>query len=131
VTRIMTGRLVTLLGYDGSGKSTLLDQFRRDGFATSTWRQLQSAPQMEFMRVATIDPGRYREALPALTRATYLLIALFAEYELHIQPTLQEQHLLFVESYYLRPVAKELLKGRAASPLLLQAVAYMQTPTCM
>lgn len=120
---------MVLLGFDGSGKSTLLARLRADGIATSSWRDLQELPEMNFFRPVTLDPGRYRSALPPLTRAAYLLIALCAEYEILIEPRLNAGLLVVVESYYLRPLAKELVKAKAETGFLRTATAYMREPS--
>lgn len=111
-------QIVVLLGFDGSGRSSVLDRLGREGYAVSTWKYLKDIPELAFMRESSTTPGRYREGLPPLSRAVYLLLALFAEYEFIIKPALDRNKLVIVDSYYLRPVAKEIVKGKCRREVL-------------
>ena len=75
------GYIVVLLGFDGSGRSSVLQKLHEDGYRVSTWRNLQDISELEFMRLSSKSPGKWRENLPPLTRGAYLILALIAEYE--------------------------------------------------
>lgn len=104
-----------LLGFDGCGKTTCLNGLAARGFNISSWKLLRDIPRLEFCRVAYLSPREYREGLPPLTRALFLLQALFAEFEFLISPALQKGSRVVVDSYFLRPIAKEIIKGKAAT----------------
>lgn len=127
--KMLPQRIVVLLGYDGCGKSTLIENLQKDGYPVSSWRCLRAIPELEYIRPATITPSLYREELPPLTRSCFLLSALFAEYEFSIQPTLQKYGFVVVDSYYLRPLAKEIIKGKASATLLLTAHSLLPPPS--
>lgn len=124
------GSIVVLLGFDGSGRSSVLQRLSQEGYHVSTWRRLQDIAEVEFMRASSESPGRWRESLPPLTRSAYLVLALFAEYEFIIKPCLETNELVVVDSYYLRPVAKEIVKGRS-SPEVLRLVYMLPPPTAV
>lgn len=117
-----------MLGYDGSGKSSLLDRLRAEEYGVSTWKDLAQFRELSFMQPALLAPHLYRESLPPLTRSAFLLIALYAEYEFIIAPAIKKYGVVFADSYYLRPIAKELVKGKGAEALLASVVAVLPPP---
>lgn len=124
------GCIVVLLGFDGSGRSSVLQKLSEEGYQVSTWRYLQDIVELEFMRLSSQSPGKWRENLPPLTRSAYLILALFAEYELIIKPCLERNELVIVDSYYLRPVAKEIVKGKSSKEVL-KLVHLLPPPTAV
>ena len=111
-------KLIVLLGCDGCGKSSCLQRLEQNGYMTSAWQMLADVPELNFCRTAAHSPGQYREALPALSRAVFVASAIFYEYDFIIAPALRRGKTVIVDSYYLRPLAKEIVKGRANRQIL-------------
>jgi len=111
-------KITVLLGFDGSGRSSVIERLGREGYTVSTWKYLKDIPELAFMRESSSTPGRFREELPPLSRAIYMISALFAEYDYIIKPALDKNKLVIVDSYYLRPVAKEIVKGKCSREVL-------------
>jgi len=91
------------------------------GYQTSAWTYLRDIPQLSYCRDASVKPWLYRENLPPMTRAAYVLSAVFAEYEFLVEPALLQRRIVVVDSYYLKPIAKEIVKGRSSAPVLALA----------
>jgi thymidylate kinase len=109
---------IVLLGFDGSGKSSCLGELKRMGYATSSWTDLRDVAELSYCREASVNPRLYRENLPPFTRAAFVLSGVFAEYEFLVEPAIKKGRPIIVDSYYLRPIAKEIIKGRSVTAVL-------------
>jgi thymidylate kinase len=125
-----SSKIITLLGFDGCGKSSILKRLESNGIATSSWQKLRDIPELQFMKKAATYPRRYRERLPPYSRAAFLMLSLFAEYEFVIEPALESKQLVVVDSYYLRPMAKEMIKGKC-SEAVLQTAKLLPPPSAV
>ena len=68
--------------------------------------------------------------MPPLSRAAFVASALFYEYDFIIAPELEQGNTVIVDSYYLRPLAKEIVKGRA-NRQVLEVVKVLPSPCCV
>jgi thymidylate kinase len=94
---------------------------RTEGYSTSSWRYLRNIPELEYIKKGFSSPMSYRDHLPPYSRAAFLLSALLAEYDFIIEPAIRTHGLVVVESYYFRPLAKELIKGKSSMDVLRPA----------
>lgn len=124
----MAGSVVVLLGFDGSGKSTVLGRLAKAGFSTSTWKNLRTLNALRHRREVLKAPGQFRGHLTPMMRAIFQAQVLYEEYELLIQPKRRKGETVVVESYYLRPLAKELIKARSEWRILQQVAHVLPKP---
>src|SRR5215213_3387909 len=116
------GKLVVLVGGDGAGKTTILNHLSQRGFYISSWKKLNSVLPFAIQEDTTcsiteyirnLPSGNYVNYLPPFSRAAFVLTLIFAEYEYLIKPKLDLGHVVITDTYYIRPLAKELVKGKS------------------
>jgi len=115
--------LIVLLGIDGSGKTTILMKLKEMGFCVSSWKLLDSTPNQalygssEFSTIQYIrglPHGNYVDNLGPFSRAAFILSLIFAEYEFIIRPHLDAHRQVITDTYYIRPLAKELVRKKSS-----------------
>jgi dTMP kinase len=121
------GRLVVLVGMDGSGKTTILQHLGNQGLCVSSWKALNAVPipngkgaldEPTIRYIRGLPYGNYVNHLQPFSRAAFVLSLAFAEYEYLIRPSLDRGTIVTSDSYYIRPLAKELARGKSPATVL-------------
>lgn len=121
----MRGKFGVVVGMDGSGKSTLLASLKEKGFCVYSWRDLRGYEAVK--HTVPDNPLEIKECLKPMSRATFVLSHLVAEYEYLVDPVIQRGEMVLLDSYYFRWLAKEHLYGKSDS-LLLGLCKYLPRP---
>ena len=129
----MNKGIIVIIGGDGCGKSTLIDRLKAKGYPTSTWKDIgkciDHTQVSEGLRsyVRLLTTTRLFPDLGPLSRFSLTLSLLFAEYEFCISPALKKWGYIIVDSFYLKLLAREIVK-HSQWPMLINVNDFLPKP---
>lgn len=127
------GKLCVLLGHDGSGKSTVL---RKLAVLEPCWTCTSADPEelrVDSSLISTIwggtgHPREYALILKNRARSLFFGLTVMIEEEHVICPALSIGHIVVVDSYFYRFLAKEMVLNPDGSQILNSLINEFHTP---